>query len=129
MKTRQQKGGCSIGRKGESPKGGCKVGKKAPRAAGTFVDADLIARRKRSAIAKKGAATRKANKTKAKPKVPVKKVSARSRLSNKAYSQFYPADPDNRFGLTATRADGTKVNLKMKNKGVFRYGMFGAHLK
>jgi len=128
MRTRQQKGGCSIGRKGESPKGGCKVGKKAPRAAGTFVDADLIARRKRSAIAKKGAATRKANKKKAKPKskVPVKKVSARSRLSNKAYSQFYPADPDNRFGLTATKADGTKVILKMKNKGV---NLFGAHLK
>jgi len=128
MRTRQQKGGCSIGRKGESPKGGCKVGKKAPRAAGTFVDADLIARRKRSAIAKKGAATRKANKKKAKPKpkVPVKKVSARSRLSNKAYSQFYPADPDNRFGLTATKADGTKVILRMKNKGV---NLFGAHLK
>ena len=110
MRTRQQKGGCSIGRKGESPKGGCKVGKKAPRAAGTFVDADLIARRKRSAIAKKGAATRKANKKKAKPKpkVPVKKVSQAPTT------------------LTATKADGTKVILKMKNKGV---NLFGAHLK
>ena len=104
MRTRQQKGGCSIGRKGESPRGGCKVVKKAPRAAGTFVDADLIARRKRSAIAKKAAATRKANKKKAKPKPKV------------------PAPAT----MTATKADGTKVILKMKNKGL---AMFGAHLK
>ena len=62
MRTRQQKGGCLTGRKGESPKGGCKVGKKAPRAAGTYPDAAFVMRKKRQAAAKKGAATRQRNK-------------------------------------------------------------------
>ena len=62
VRTRQQKGGCKIGRKGEKPRGGCKVGRKAPRAAGTYKDADYVRRKKRQAAAKKGAATRRKNK-------------------------------------------------------------------
>tara|TARA_R110000823_G_scaffold72502_4_gene166706 strand:+ start:2359 stop:2697 length:339 start_codon:yes stop_codon:yes gene_type:complete len=58
MRTRQQKGGCAIGKKG-AKKGGCKVGKKAPRKAGTYQDKDFKDRKKREASAKKGVVTRK----------------------------------------------------------------------